>query len=78
MACRATRPDGDPAAALRLRRAEAGFVKELRRRLRLEHGVPRERLSLSGYWRFGQDDDAWRAVKREWNAQAEAEQERVD
>ncbi|MFG2719372.1 siderophore-interacting protein [Streptomyces sp. NPDC048416] len=54
---------------------EAGFVKELRALLRVERAVPRERLSISGYWRLGQDDDAWRAVKREWNAQVEREQE---
>ncbi|MFE6051810.1 siderophore-interacting protein [Kitasatospora sp. NPDC056446] len=57
---------------------EAGFVKELRRQLRVEHAVPRERLSVSGYWRFGQNDDAWRATKREWNAQVEAEQEQTN
>jgi NADPH-dependent ferric siderophore reductase len=54
---------------------EAGFVKELRRHLRLDRGVPRENLSISGYWRLGQDDDGWRAIKRDWNAQVEAEQE---
>ncbi|MFG3283630.1 siderophore-interacting protein [Streptomyces sp. NPDC048111] len=54
---------------------EAGFVKELRALLRVERQVPRERLSISGYWRLGQDDDAWRAVKREWNEQVEREQE---
>ena len=54
---------------------EAGFVKELRALLRVERNVPRERLSISGYWRLGQDDDAWRAAKREWNAQVEREQE---
>ncbi|MGF1429627.1 siderophore-interacting protein [Kitasatospora sp. LaBMicrA B282] len=54
---------------------EAGFVKELRRQLRLERGIPREQLSISGYWRFGQNDDDWRAAKREWNARVEAEQE---
>ncbi|MGW7055483.1 siderophore-interacting protein [Streptomyces sp. NPDC054887] len=54
---------------------EAGFVKDLRRHLRMERGIPRERLSVSGYWRLGQDDDAWRAVKREWNEQVEREQE---
>jgi NADPH-dependent ferric siderophore reductase len=56
---------------------EAGFVKELRRLLRVEHNVPRERLSISGYWRFGQSDEACRAAKREWNAQVEAEQEQA-
>ncbi|WP_028815445.1 siderophore-interacting protein [Streptomyces flavidovirens] len=54
---------------------EAGFVKDLRRHLRLDRGIARERLSISGYWRLGQDDDAWRAVKREWNEQVEREQE---
>ncbi|GGW90692.1 siderophore-interacting protein [Streptomyces chryseus] len=54
---------------------EAGFVKDLRRHLRVDRLIPRERLSVSGYWRLGQDDDAWRAVKREWNEQVEREQE---
>ncbi|MEU9098881.1 siderophore-interacting protein [Streptomyces sp. NPDC048361] len=54
---------------------EAGFVKELRALLRVSHHVPRERLSISGYWRLGQDDEAWRAGKREWNEQVEREQE---
>ncbi|WP_137990399.1 siderophore-interacting protein [Streptomyces vilmorinianum] len=54
---------------------EAGFVKELRRHLRLEREVPRERLSISGYWRQGKSDEAWRAIKREWNDQVEREQE---
>jgi len=55
--------------------AEAGAVKELRRYLRLERGMGLERLSVSGYWRLGVDDEGWRAGKREWNAgieQAEA------
>jgi NADPH-dependent ferric siderophore reductase len=54
---------------------EAGFVKELRRHLRLERAVPRERLSISGYWRLGETDEGWRAIKRDWNAQVEREQE---
>lgn len=54
---------------------EAGFVKELRRHLRQDRAIPRERLSISGYWRLGQNDEAWRAVKREWNEQVEREQE---
>jgi NADPH-dependent ferric siderophore reductase len=54
---------------------EAGFVKELRRHLRLERGVPREQLSISGYWRLGHDEDGWQSSKKEWNAQVEAEQE---
>ncbi|MFI5975992.1 siderophore-interacting protein [Streptomyces sp. NPDC051452] len=54
---------------------EAGFVKELRRMLRVELQIPREDLSISGYWRLGHDEDGWQASKREWNARIEAEQE---
>ncbi|WP_431773418.1 siderophore-interacting protein [Streptomyces cucumeris] len=54
---------------------EAGFVKEIRRHLRLERQVPREWLSISGYWRRGHNEDGWQASKREWNEQVESEQE---
>ncbi|WP_034649565.1 siderophore-interacting protein [Cellulomonas sp. HZM] len=50
---------------------EAGAVCRLRRWLRLEHGVAREDLSASGYWRLGVDDEGWRAGKREWAAEIE-------
>ncbi|MFF4953974.1 siderophore-interacting protein [Streptomyces chattanoogensis] len=56
---------------------EAGFVKELRRLLRIDHGIPREALSISGYWRTGHDEDGWQASKRDWNQQVETEQEAV-
>lgn len=65
-------PDGPVQAFVH---GEAGMVKELRRHLRLERGVSREQLSISGYWRLGRDEDGWQASKREWNAQVEAEQE---
>ncbi|MFD8389284.1 siderophore-interacting protein [Streptomyces sp. NPDC059680] len=54
---------------------EAGFVKELRRLLRVDLSIPREDLSISGYWRLGHNEDGWQASKREWNARIEAEQE---
>ncbi|MFD5746783.1 siderophore-interacting protein [Streptomyces sp. NPDC127033] len=69
--------DFPPGDVLAFVHGEAGFVKELRRHLRLERGIPRERLSISGYWRIGQTDEAWRAVKREWNEQVEKEQEQA-
>ncbi len=53
---------------------EAGFVKELRRHLRVERGVPLDRLSISGYWRYGTDDEGWRAGKKEWNRRIEEEE----
>ncbi|MBV2355843.1 siderophore-interacting protein [Streptomyces sp. J2-1] len=55
---------------------EAHFVKQLRRLLRVDLAVPREDLSISGYWRVGHNEDGWQASKREWNARIEEEQER--
>ncbi|MDN3247910.1 siderophore-interacting protein [Streptomyces mutabilis] len=54
---------------------EAACVKELRRLLRVEREIPREDLSISGYWRLGHNEDGWQASKPEWNARIEAEQE---
>ncbi|MFC7883973.1 siderophore-interacting protein [Streptomyces sp. NPDC057376] len=54
---------------------EAACVKELRKLLRVERGIPREDLSISGYWRLGHNEDGWQASKPEWNARIEAEQE---
>ncbi|GAA1223685.1 siderophore-interacting protein [Prauserella halophila] len=42
---------------------EAGFVRELRRYLLRERGVERDRVSISGYWRRGADDETWREEK---------------
>ncbi|MFD8902100.1 siderophore-interacting protein [Streptomyces ardesiacus] len=65
-------PGGRPHAFVH---GEAACVKELRRYLRVERGIPREDLSISGYWRLGHNEDGWQASKREWNARIEAEQE---
>lgn len=54
---------------------EAGAVRDLRRWLRAEKQVPLENLSASGYWRAGRDDEAWRASKKQWNAQAAQEED---
>ncbi|WP_030904793.1 siderophore-interacting protein [Streptosporangium amethystogenes] len=64
-------PDGTVHAFVH---GEAGFVRELRRHLRTERGIPLSQLSISGYWRLGRDDEAWRSTKREWNEQIEAEE----
>ncbi|WP_242892314.1 siderophore-interacting protein [Actinomadura litoris] len=53
---------------------EANFVKALRRHLRVDRGLPLERLSISGYWRRGRDEDGWQSSKREWNRQVEEEE----
>jgi NADPH-dependent ferric siderophore reductase len=64
-------PEGVPQVFVH---GEAGFVKELRDLLKNERGVPREALSISGYWRLGHDEDGWQSSKREWNQQVEREQ----
>lgn len=61
-------PGGSPQAFVH---GEAGFVRELRRWLLVERAVPREQLSISGYWRVGSDDEGWRAAKADWNRQIE-------
>ncbi|MGH3388305.1 MAG: siderophore-interacting protein [Actinomadura sp.] len=53
---------------------EAGFVRELRRHLRIERQVPLDRLSISGYWRLGNDDEGWRAAKADWNREVSDEE----
>ncbi|GAA2862426.1 siderophore-interacting protein [Streptosporangium fragile] len=53
---------------------EAGFVRDLRRYLRTELGIPLSQLSISGYWRLGRDDESWRSTKQEWNRQIEEEE----
>jgi NADPH-dependent ferric siderophore reductase len=51
---------------------EAGVVKALRRLLKVDRGITMSQLSISGYWRLGADDEAWRAVKGDWNREIEA------
>ena len=50
---------------------EAGFVADLRRHLRVDRRLSRDRLSISGYWRVGVTEEGWRAAKADWNAAAE-------
>jgi NADPH-dependent ferric siderophore reductase len=53
-------PPGDVHAFVH---GEADFVRALRRHLLDERGVVKERLSISGYWRRGKDEDGWQAEK---------------
>ncbi|WP_194922558.1 siderophore-interacting protein [Catenulispora pinisilvae] len=64
-------PGGDVRAFIH---GEASLVKELRRLLLIEHSIPRNQASISGYWRLGHNEDSWQSSKREWNAQVEGEQ----
>jgi len=63
-------PAGDVEAFVH---GNADMVRPLRRYLLRERGIERGKLSISGYWRAGLTDEAWRAEKREFNALMEAE-----
>lgn len=62
-------PDGEMHAFVH---GEAGFVRDIRRHLLDDRGVSRDRLSASGYWRRGKEDEQWRAEKARENAEQEA------
>jgi NADPH-dependent ferric siderophore reductase len=52
---------------------EATAVRLIRRHLVVERGLPLESLSATGYWKLRRTDEEWRAEKRAWLAQAEAD-----
>lgn len=53
----------------------ADMIKDLRRFLFVELGVPREQVSISGYWRTGLTEDDWQASKREFVAAMERDEQ---
>jgi NADPH-dependent ferric siderophore reductase len=46
---------------------EASAVRALRRHLLVDRGLPREALSISGYWKRSRTEEGWREDKPEWN-----------
>jgi NADPH-dependent ferric siderophore reductase len=52
---------------------EASAVRALRRHLLAERGLPRERVSISGYWKRTRTEEGWREDKPEWNRLVEAD-----
>ncbi len=68
----ATLPKGDIEAFVH---GNADMIKPLRHHLFNEWGVPRENVSISGYWRTGLNEDGWQSSKREFVEQMEAEQD---
>ncbi|WP_062078480.1 siderophore-interacting protein [Demequina globuliformis] len=68
----ATLPTGDIEAFVH---GNADMIKPLRHHLFNEMGVPREHVSISGYWRTGLNEDGWQSSKHEFVAQMEAEQD---
>ena len=57
-------PAGTPQVFLH---GEATDVREIRRHLVTERGVPREGQSISGYWKQHRTEDGWRDDKAEWS-----------
>jgi NADPH-dependent ferric siderophore reductase len=52
---------------------EAGAVRAVRRHLLAERGLPKEALSVSGYWKRERTEEGWREDKAEWSRLAEAD-----
>jgi NADPH-dependent ferric siderophore reductase len=57
-------PTGSPHAFVH---GEASAVRAIRRHLLVDRGLPREALSISGYWKRRRTEEGWRADKAEWN-----------
>lgn len=54
---------------------EASSVRALRRHLIVERGMPREALSVSGYWKRARTEEGWREDKPEWNRLVQADED---
>ena len=52
---------------------EAEAVLRVRRHLLQDRGIHRDDLSATGYWKLRRTDEQWRAEKRDWITQAEAD-----
>jgi NADPH-dependent ferric siderophore reductase len=63
-------PDGHGHAFVH---GEATTVRLIRRHLVLDRGLDADSLSATGYWKLRRTDEEWRAEKREWIAQAQAD-----
>ena len=57
-------PDGTVHAFVH---GEAASVRAVRRHLLVDRGIPREALSISGYWKCERTEEGWREDKAEWN-----------
>jgi NADPH-dependent ferric siderophore reductase len=57
-------PDGTVHAFVH---GEAASVRAIRRHLLVDRGIPRDALSVSGYWKRDRTEEGWREDKAEWN-----------
>lgn len=55
----------------------AEMIKDVRRLLFVERNVPRDVVSISGYWRLGLTEDSWQASKHDFVAAIEAEEQQA-
>ena len=63
----------DPDDVRRFVHGDAVETRAVRRHLLGDLGMPRERLSVSPYWRRTFTDESWREVKKSWLAEVEAD-----
>lgn len=61
-------PEGTPQVFVH---GEANAVRALRKHLLVDRALPREALSISGYWKQTLTEDGWQASKAEWNREVE-------
>jgi NADPH-dependent ferric siderophore reductase len=54
---------------------EASSVRALRRHLIVERGIPRDALSVSGYWKRARTEEGWREDKPEWKRLVQADED---
>ena len=52
---------------------EADEIRAIRAHLLGERGLTRAQMSCSPYWRHDMDDEAWRAVKKDFVAAMDAD-----
>jgi NADPH-dependent ferric siderophore reductase len=65
-----TFPDGPLSAFVH---GEASTVRAVRRHLLVDRAIPREAISVSGYWKQARTEEGWREDKAEWNRLVEAD-----
>ena len=67
-------PAGTPHVFLH---GEASDVRDIRRHLVVERGVPRDGQSISGYWKQQRTEEGWRDDKAEWSRLVEEDDRAV-
>lgn len=53
---------------------EAGMVRNVRKHLLVDRGMPKADLSATGYWKHTETEEGWRLYKGEWKRLAELDE----